>query len=278
MKFADFDKKFSRYLFGEEISKLLPNINFDDSLPVVQNLTFFHNYIVTNTERSNWDSLSREKRFGAENPIIIKQMAIEALLDVVLSSNKHVSLTLGNKLISRADSFNRPKLILKFHGCMKEKDWLRCFFVNWTGFDGCSLYTNEIKEKLQFVDPENVMKNIFSKADYKKWLCANDEIVVYRGAFESFKDGLSWSTDIEIARKFANTYIDMKNKGLSYYRAMCQMSDAELKLFTDRFSDDVSIFSMIVKKKDCIFINDRSENEVFIPKSHLYDIKDYLQQ
>ena len=122
------------------------------------------------------------------------------------------------------------------------------------------------------------MSYLFLSCTEKNWLYANDEIVVYRGAFESFKDGLSWSTDIEIARKFANTYIDMKNKGLSYYRAMCQMSASELKLFTDRFSDNVSIFSMTVKKKDCIFINDRSENEVFIPKSHLYDIKDFLQQ
>lgn len=277
MNFAQFDKYYGRYLFGDHIAKLLPNVDFDDSLPTVQNLIYFHNYIATNSERQNLASLSKEKKFGAENPVIVKQMMLEALLDIIDDQNQLLSLPLANKLLVRADSFNRPKLILKMHQSMKEMDWLKCFFQNWSGFDGCSLHTDAIREKLIEYDPEYVMKTIFSKVEYKKWQEESDKIFVYRGAFESCKNGLSWTTDIEVARKFANTYIDMKNMGMSYFRAMCQLTADDLKLFIDKFTEKVSVYSIVVNKRDCIFINDRNEQEVMIPKAHFYEIEDCLE-
>ncbi|MCK4085102.1 hypothetical protein HCY52_14910 [Acinetobacter radioresistens] len=277
MKFIDFDRKFSRYLLGESIAMMFPKVLFDDNLPAVKSLVSFGDYIVTSSERENLDSLSKEKRFGAENPVIVRKMLLEALLDIIDDQNQLLSLPLANKLLIRADSFNRPKLILKMHRSMKEMDWLKCFFKNWSGFDGCSLHTDLIREKLIEYDPEYVMKTIFSKDEYKKWKEESDKIFVYRGAFESCKDGLSWTTDIEVARKFANTYIDMKNMGMSYYRAMSQLAADDLKLFTDKFTDKVSVYSIVVNKRDCIFINNRNEQEVMIPKAHLYEIEDCLE-
>lgn len=277
MKFSDFDRKFSRYLLGESIAMMFPKVLFDDNLPAVKSLVSFGDYIVTSSERENLDSLSKEKRLGAENPVIVRKMLIEALLDIINDQNQLLSLPLANKLLIRADSFNRPKLILKMHRSMKEMDWLKCFFKNWSGFDGCSLHTDLIREKLIEYDPEYVMKTIFSKDEYKKWKEESDKIFVYRGAFESCKDGLSWTTDIEVARKFANTYIDMKNMGMSYYRAMSQLAADDLKLFTDKFTDKVSVYSIVVNKRDCIFINNRNEQEVMIPKAHLYEIEDCLE-
>lgn len=277
MNFAEFDKFYGRYLLGGRIAKLLPDVDFDDSLPTVQKFTYFHNYIATSSERQNLASLSEEKKIGIENPVIVKQMILEALLDIIADQGKLLSLPLASKLLIRADSFNRPKLILKLHRSMKEKDWLKCFFHHWSGFDGCSLHTDAIREKIIQYDPEYVMETIFSKAEYKKWQQESDKIFVYRGAFESCKDGLSWTTDIEVARKFANTYIDMKSMGMSYFRAMCQLTADDLKLFTDKFTEKVSVYSIVVNKRDCIFINDRNEQEVMIPKAYLYEIEDCLE-
>lgn len=273
MKFIDFDRKFSRYLLGESIAVMFPKVFFDDNLPAVKSLVSFGDYIVTSSERANLDSLSKEKRLGAENPQLVKEMALLSILDVVISTKNIVNLKTANAIILKADSFNRPKIILKLHDCMKERAWVHCFFRTWSSFDGCSLYTEEFKEKLEKFNSETVMKQFFNKDEYQNWLDSEDEICVYRGAFETFKCGLSWTTDIEVARKFANTYIDMKSFGFSYYRAKCQMSPDDFERLSDNFSEEVSIFSMVVKKKDCIFIEDRKENEVFVINSDQYEIE-----
>lgn len=276
MNFKDFDKNYSRFLFGEFVSEAFPKIFFDESSPAVQKLLMLEEYIPTNSELRNVRDLTEKKRFGFDHQIVVKHMALESVVEIIKDNEKLIPVQMANKLISRADSFNRPRLALQLVDVMKETDWLKCFFNTWSSYDGCSLYIDDFKTILAKFSPETVMKTVFSKKEYSKWLDADDYILVYRGAFESCKKGLSWSTDIEVARKFANTYIDMKNFGLSYYRAQCQMPPDELEKFKNKFDEKVSIYSMLVPKKECIFINDRGEDEVFIPNSHLYVVEDCL--
>lgn len=276
MNFIDFDKKYSRFLFGEFVSEAFPKIIFNDSSAAVQKLLQLEEYIPKNSELRNVRDLTDKKRFGFENQIVVKHMALESVVEIIKENQQLIPLKMANKLISRADSFNRPRLALQLFEVMKESDWLKCFFNTWSSYDGCSLYIDSFKSILSKFTPETVMKTAFSKHEYSKWLKADNYILVYRGAFESCKNGLSWSTDIDVAMKFANTYIDMKNFGLSYYRAQCQMPPDELDKFKNMFDEKVSVYSMLVPKSECIFINDRGEDEVFIPNSHLYDVEDCL--
>lgn len=278
MKFRDFDTKNSMFLFGEYFSEAFPNITFNETSSAVQKLLLLDEYIPTRSELKNVGELTEKKRFGFEYQIIVKHMALESVVEIIKESDHLIPLEMANKLISRADSFNRPRLSLQLKDVMVDLDWLKFFFSTWSSYDGCSLYVDEFRSILSNFSPETIMKTVFSRKEYAKWLDTDKYIIVYRGAFESCKNGLSWSTDIDIALKFANTYIDMKNFGLSYSRAQCQMPPDELEKFKSKFDERVSVYSMLVPKDECIFINDRGEHEVFIPNSHLYLVEDCLSE
>lgn len=258
------DSYFSRFL-RLDIYDLFPTgFELDEQSDAIQALLQMEKYLISKEDMAILNSLSDEKKYGAEHTTQVRQMVIERLIDLLAAYETEISYENAKHLILTADSFNRPILAIKFKSVMDEKQWLKLLFKHWSYFDGCSIHADTFKNLLTNLDAEWVMQNCFPES-YEKWREAQDVITVYRGAFESCKDGLSWTTDMEVALKFANTYLDMKSYGFNYMRAFCQLNKTNLEKYVQKFEEKVGVFTTEVNKKDCIFIYDRDESEVFIP-------------
>lgn len=143
-------------------------------------------------------------------------------------------------------------------------DWAKWFANYWTACDGCSLYISEFKEITSKLNAEQVLQDYFPAETYQRWKELPEQITVYRGAFASCKNGLSWSLDYETAEKFALTYHDMSVKGFSYLRVITQINEDGLIRLDKHLAEPVGIYQTTVNKNECLLFDSRGEEELFI--------------
>jgi len=93
-------------------------------------------------------------------------------------------------------------------GCITEGEWLSLLGRHWIEFDNIHLYLDDLLDEessplYSFVDyrglPVHAMMDDDEQAAYE---ALPDEITVYRGCYKGNIQGLSWTLDAEVAKKF----------------------------------------------------------------------------
>lgn len=271
----EFDEKYFKANSPCSIQKYLGEDHLiDEQHPVIQELIGLHEYLLDCDAYKDFSNLSGKKLEGAIKSAQYRYKMIETATRYAIEQKLTLDFKSANKLLSFMDSYNRPAYLLQLHKIFSFDQWMKLFVDSWTNCDGCSMYISEFKEIFKNKSMPELMKTYFDEEHYNKWLELPDQVTVYRGAFESCQEGLSWSLNEEIAVCFANQYISMTNKGASYLRAMTQMNEEGMKLIDEKLGQGVSVYSMNVKKADCLLFVDRNEEEVFVPNSDKYFISE----
>lgn len=266
MNFSEFDEKYfsaNSYISAQEI---LGDHVVDESHPTIQKMIAMHEYLLTKEERlSDYQNLPPLKLKGLNETSQSRFEMYDVLVDYCISKGIELPFEIAAKIMFALDSFNRPALLIKLHQVMKFGKWMETFVENWERCDGCSMYINEFREIFKDADIHHLMKTYFPKKTYRKWLKLPELCRVYRGAFESCKNGLSWSLDHEVAFKFANTYHNMSHKGVQYFRASCQMHQKGLDLIDQKLGERASLYTAYIDRTNCFLFENRSEKELFYP-------------
>jgi hypothetical protein len=275
MNFKDFNDKHGRFLIGQCLVGLTNNQEVDHS-DITRKIIEQDRYLMSLADYSDMSNLSEDKIKWIDKKPQLKAITTLLIIDLIKEINQKLTIKQSNRILQQNDSYNRPEIMLSLHDVMIKSDWVECLFKFWKRFDGCSLYTEEFKALLKDIDYQEVMKLHFDEDNFQQWSNLEEKVCVYRGAFESDKAGISWTTDLSIAQDFANLYISVKNRDLQHFRIKSQILDSGLERLNKRINDRVSIFITVVDKKDCILINNDGESEVFILNADKYKISDLI--
>ena len=107
--------------------------------------------------------------------------------------------------LRRADSFNRLPLLLSFvekHCDDAALSW-RLMLYWWDTCDGTGAWRPEAARALRALSAKSDARRHMEEVDGAFYDSLPDQISVYRGAAFNFARGLSWTTDLAVAEKFA---------------------------------------------------------------------------
>ncbi len=98
-----------------------------------------------------------------------------------------------------ANSYSRLRAILAIHPRMQPDEWLRLLGENWSICDNLWQFTAPLEAILGTCGP---LLPMMAEAELKAYELLPQRFVVYRGAGERNKAGISWSLRKETARQF----------------------------------------------------------------------------
>lgn len=273
-----FNAHYMRSNCAESIEKIIGADHvIDENHPKIQSLIALSDYLLTIDDMNNLSKVTNEKKIiGLQNTSQYRHKLVEVITDYMLDQNLVMDVDVADKLMSHLDSYNRPAFLLQLNKMYSFDTWMKFFVDFWTQCDGCSMYMDELKEIFKGKNMAELMKTYFDADDYKKWKYLKKQFIVYRGAFESCKLGLSWSMDNKVAMNFANQYHNMSHKGIYYMRAKTQMNEAGLERLNKKIGERASLYAIRVRKEDCLLFTSRGEKEVFVPNSSNYMVLDAL--
>lgn len=179
----------------------------------------------------------------------------------------------GKNLLGFSDSYCRMYLLLQLYDHMNHDDWFKLFFENWESCDGCSIYSNELIDIFEEHDLEDLRQTYFSPEQKATYDALPDQITIYRGSLHSPASnvGLSWTTDREVAEKFAYSALSLIQGRGMMFRMAINMLASEFKKIADVNAEEACILKLIVNKKDVLIFNGRGEDEIFLPTRHSFE-------
>jgi hypothetical protein len=268
MNIQEFDEKYFQTSFDFSMFEYLgKNHVFNEADPLFSQLIELSDYLLSAEDmKIGMHDLPEKKLLGLRDRPQYRQELISLILQYCIRHNINPSFKYINKTIKFLDSFNRLPYLIQIHKVTSMDDWLKLFVLHWTGMDGCSLYIQELRSILKDINPEQVMRDYFPKETYEKWKNLPSHVQVYRGSFDKYSNGLSWSLESDVGLRFSGTYSDIKRKGYSYIRLLTQIDKQGLNLFHEAMQEsDVGLFQTTVETKNCLFFDTRSESEIFVP-------------
>lgn len=266
MNLAEFEEHYFSANAAFSLQEYVGEHVIEEQHPLIQKMIGLHEYLISMSDHmKGMENLSAKKIQGMHKIAQYRFELLDTLTDYCLEKGIAPPFEIANTAITFLDSYNRPAYLIKLHKILSFHEWMQIFVDIWTRCDGCSLYIEELREIFQDADVSALMKQYFPESTYQKWLELPDFCTGYRGAFESCKNGLSWSLDEDVALKFGNTYLNMKNKGPYYLRASCQMHDKGLELLNQKLGEKASIYAAELETRQCFLFDGREEAELFSP-------------
>lgn len=248
----------------------------EEQHPAILELMNLEPYLLRLSDFKDSSNLSETKIEGVAKVAQYRHKMIEIITEYAIHKGIVLDSAVATKTALFLDSYNRPAYLLQLHKILSFDEWMKIFVAMWTNCDGCSMYINEFKAIFKDKDLPLLMKTYFDSKHYNKWKQLKKTFIVYRGAFESCQNGLSWTQDDQVAINFSNQYLSMSNKGMCYLRALTQMNESGMELIDKKVGEAVSVYAIMVKKEDCLLFLNRNEQEVLVPNCDNYEIADVL--
>lgn len=184
----------------------------------------------------------------------------------IVEHSKTLSVDEAKEFLYMADSYGRPEILYSLHSKVDPIKWLKLFRDFWTMCDSCSLYHKEFKEILKTYNIKALRRHIHTAEDAAFYNDLPEEFEIYRGTFldEQFKDGISWTTDYEVAAKFELGYRNFSMGGPMVYRYKTNMRPEVFSIMEDIGKNGTDILHKYVKKSSVFVLTSRGEKEVFV--------------
>ena len=190
-----------------------------------------------------------------------------------IESNIQLRLSTADQILHHSGSFIRGRLLVDIKPCLTHDEWLKLFFNYWSMIEIADEIIDQLKAIFRHEDMSKIMKKYASKEDYKYYLNLPDTLCVHRGCSTNSIDGLSWTTDLNKAKFFAKRRFELfSKKSLMLIRILSDIRcpDQQQKYLNLPF-EETYIAHAKVKKKDCLYFNDRGEKELFCVSSDIID-------
>lgn len=152
-----------------------------------------------------------------------------------------MSLEDFNKELMLCDSYSRLGAFLELNWIVTG-DTMPLLGKHWSSFDNVSEYYNELSDLFSAYDwPINALMD---KDERAKLAGMPDEFIVYRGCYQHNKDGVSWTTNREVAERFP-TLNRYKQEGQPLLvKARVKKCDV-VAMKLDRDEDEVIVFGRL---------------------------------
>lgn len=188
-------------------------------------------------------------------------------------SNIQLKLSIAEQILHHSGSFTRGRLLVDIKPCLTHDEWIKLFFNYWSMIEIADELIDELKVIFRNEDMSKIMKKYASKADYKAYLALPDTLIVHRGCSTNSIEGLSWTTDFNKAKFFAKRRYDLFSKNsMMLIRIISDIRcPDEQQKYQNLPFEETYIAHANVNKKDCLYFNDRGENEIFCFKTDIFD-------
>lgn len=195
------------------------------------------------------------------------------IMNFAEKTNNKLTIETAERIINHSNSYTRGKYLAKLHSCVERNVWFEAFFNNWPMIEIGDPIIDEMKAILKNEDFPSLMKQFADPSCLESYENMPEKLLVYRGCSDNSLNGLSWSTDIEVAKFFALRRLDLySEKGFMFYRIMTDINDpVELSAFVNRPKEKTYLLHGYVDKKDCLFFGSRGEIEIFSTKVELLE-------
>ncbi len=208
--------------------------------------------------------------FPSDHTDITKMQSLSCnkftIMKFAIDNATECSAEVARLILQFSDSFNRPELLLSLSEKVSSDAWLDLFREYWTSCDSCSLYHEEFRNILFTYNIKKIREKTHSAEDKTFYDSLPESFEVYRGTFidEQFIDGISWTTDKEIAERFKNGYENFKNGGGMRIRYMINMNQEKFSRLKDISESGTTVLTKTVNKKDVFVNTSRGEHEILI--------------
>lgn len=185
---------------------------------------------------------------------------------VILSANCTIDIKTAEAALIDVDSFGRANILHNISRIVSKDDWLALFKSNWHMSDSCSLFHEEFREILSTYDMSYIRETIHDELDREFYDQLPETFTVYRGTFidEDFAQGISWTTDKEVASRFMLGYQSFADKGGMYYRYASNIDHGLLEKMNEIAESGVTVLERTVNKADVFVTTSRGESEVIL--------------
>lgn len=192
---------------------------------------------------------------------------------LVISATTKIPYMAASKILSLSSSFNRTTLLSAMHDKVKDSDWCKLFAENWSSCDGCTSNSGNFIEILNQVDLNEIRKNL-SDEDIEYYNNLPDQVTIYRGTLDcdDINTGISWTTDLSIAKKFAEISESIAKREPASLRYIMGMGSDYQQILDSNPTGGV-ILKATVSKDKIIYTNNRGESEAII--GFAMDLDDY---
>lgn len=189
----------------------------------------------------------------------------ERVIHLILENSNEMSYNVADAILLTLDSFMRPKALIKLYGLLDRKDWAKLFQETWTMCDSCSLYHSEFNFILNQYSIQELRELCHTESDDAFYDSLPDEFEIYRGTFDDPRfDGISWTTSLEVAQRFKDSYENVAEGGAMAIRYKHNMDSDTYDLIMDIAKSGTSLKTMLVKKSDVFVNTSRGELEIIV--------------
>jgi hypothetical protein len=131
-------------------------------------------------------------------------------------------------------SYDRLQLVLEYRRHLSGLDWWRLFGNQWSSCDNIFEYREGIRDLLRAASREQ-LDAMMTDEELRQLAALPNPLSVYRGCYDLNANGLSWSTDRDVAAKFP-TLLRYKMGGIPIMRSgWVEQERVVLKLDRDDF-------------------------------------------
>lgn len=175
-----------------------------------------------------------------------------------------IPLSHAKSILKHSSSILRARYLVKFYNLLDESDWFKTFFDNWTLVEFGDEVIAAMYDIFRDKDISYIMQSYADPEVLAEWQQLPDMITVYRGCSENSKNGLSWSSDLEVAKFFASRRYDLFHGMSMKIRMFTSVVDpSEKDFYLNLKPETIYILVAQVKKEDALLFLNRKENEIF---------------
>lgn len=194
-----------------------------------------------------------------------KNSAASLFLILVKLATIKLKYSTAEKLLTLVGSFERSMLLINLFGQMDDGFvWEKLFAKWWSNCDGCTLHSNEFIEVFNKANLNEIRK-AGSKQDVEFYNNLPDMVTVFRGTIDcdEINPGISWTLDIDVARKFARIADDLTYMRGAAIRYVLGLGVGYAEILKKNPAGGIIIKATVPKEK-IIYANTRGESEVII--------------
>ncbi len=192
---------------------------------------------------------------------------------LVCSATAKISYEIANQILNLSSSFNRTTLLSTLYNKVKNEDWCKLFATHWSVCDGCTSNSGNFIEILSKVDLAEIRK-YQPEEDIDSYNKLPDLVTIYRGTIDcdDIQAGISWTTDLKVAERFALISNDIAKRNPSAMRYLMGMA-SDFEQILDSNPTGGVILKAVVPKEKILFNSARNESEAII--SFSMDLDEY---
>lgn len=185
---------------------------------------------------------------------------------LIESSSQEIDLSLIKRMCMLLDSFKRTQFLIQLYKHLSAPSWAKVFASQWGACDGCTLYSKQFYAIFAEIDLNLIRQEVESKSD-KSPTHTSSEIELFRGTVwaKDANQGLSWTTDLSTAHKFAGTSEELVHGGGMRLRFMHSNPEI-IKMIDDLNAEGGVILKTTLPIDQVIIMHNSSESEIIVPK------------